>query len=142
MATMNDVTSVAGPRRSTAITVAAVLYCWFGFAFIVSSVLIALYAQRTGWLPVVFGIARLAGPFVERFGVQGALAAAIPWGIVNALEMLTGVWLWQSRRRGGKLGLALFFAGMIFWIGYALPIMVVVGPLRVFLIASGWKTLR
>jgi hypothetical protein len=142
MATMNSITSVAGPRRSTAITVAAVLYCWFGFAFIVSSVLIALYARRNGWLPVVFGIEMLAGPFADRFGVRGALAATIPWSIVNLLEMLTGFWLWKSRKRGGKLGIALFFAGMIFWIGYALPIMVVVGPLRVLLIAWGWKTLR
>ena len=142
MATINDAKPVAGPRRSTAISVAAVLYCWFGFAFTVSSVLIALYARRTGWLPVVFGVEMLAGPFSERFGVRGALAATIPWSIVNVLEMLTGVWLWQSRKRGGKLGIALFFAGAIFWIGYALPIMVVVGPLRVLLIVLGWKTLR
>ncbi len=61
---------------------------------------------------------------------------------MNVLEVLAGYWLWNARKRGAKLALVLFPAGMIFWIGYALPIMVVIGPLRVFLLARGWKTLR
>jgi hypothetical protein len=61
---------------------------------------------------------------------------------VNALEVLTGYWLWKSRKQGGKLGFVLFPAGMIFWIGYALPIMVVIGPLKVLLLVMGWKSLR
>ena len=82
----------------------------------------------------------LAGPFSERLGLDVALAATIPWGVVNALEMLAGYWLW--RKRGAVLGLLLFPAGLVFWIGYALPIMVVIGPLRLLLIAWVWKTLR
>jgi hypothetical protein len=84
----------------------------------------------------------MAGPFSERFGVYRSIIAALPWGVVNALEMLTGYWVWRWRKRGGVLGLLLFPAGAIFWIGYALPIMVVIGPLRVLLLAWGWRTLR
>jgi len=61
---------------------------------------------------------------------------------VNALEFVAGYWLWKSCKHGGKLGLVLFPAGMIFWIGYALPIIAVIGPLRVLLVVMGWKSLR
>ncbi len=141
MATLKHATT-ASQRRSGPITLAAILYSWFGFAFLISSLLITVYTLRNGRLPVVFGIDMLAGPFSERLGVNAAIASTVPWGVVNALEMLAGYWLWKSRKSGGVLGLLLFPAGIIFWIGYALPIMVVIGPLRVLLLASGWKTLR
>jgi hypothetical protein len=142
MATLNNVTMPVSHRRTGAITLAAILYCWFGLAFLISSLLIVIYALRNGTLPVVFGIKMLAGPFSERLGLDAARAATVPWGVVNALEVLAGYWLWKSRKRGGVLALVLFPAGLIFWIGYALPIMVVIGPLRVLLLAWGWKTLR
>ena len=142
MATLKHTTTTVGQRRNGASTLAAILYGWFGFAFLTSSLLIALYALRNSELPVVFGIAMLAGPFSERLGANAAIATTVLWGVVNVLEMVTGYWLWKSRKQGGKLGLILFPAGAIFWIGYALPIMVVVGPLRILLLASGWKSLR
>ena len=142
MATVNHATTTASQRRSGAMTLAAILYCWFGLAFLVSSLLIAISALRNGELPVVLGITMLGGPFSEHFGLAAAIAATVPWGVVNALEMLAGYWLWKSRKWGGVLALVLFPAGVLFWIGYALPIMVVIGPLRVLLLATGWKTLR
>ncbi len=142
MAPVNHAPTPASHQRSAAMTLAAILFCWFGLAFLVSSLLITIFALRNGSLPVVFGIKMLAGPFSQRLGVHAALAATVPWGVVNALEMLAGYWLWKSRKWGGVLGLVLFPTGMIFWIGYALPIMVVIGPLRVLLLAWGWKTLR
>ncbi len=142
MATLNHATTSASQKRGGAITLAAILYCWFGLAFLISSLLIVISALRNGELPVVFGIEMLSGPFSQRLGLNAALAATIPWGVVNVLEALAGYWLWKSRKHGGQLALVLFPAGMIFWIAYALPIMVVVGPLRVFLLARGWKTLR
>jgi hypothetical protein len=142
MATMNNATTTASQRRSVTITLAAILYYWFGLAFLISSLLIVISALRNGELPVVFGIEMLSGLFSQRLGLDAAIAATVPWGVVNVLELVTGYWLWKSRKNGGKLGLVLFPAGMIFWIGYALPIMVVIGPLRVLLLAMGWKTLR
>ena len=103
--------------------------------------LIASFALRNGVLPVVFGIEMLSGPFSERLGLDRLLATTALWGIVNTLEMLAGYCLWKSRKHGGMLGLVLFPAGLIFWMGYALPIMIVIGPLRVLLLARGWKTL-
>jgi ABC-type antimicrobial peptide transport system permease subunit len=142
MAILNDATTFARKRRSGALTLVAILYCWFGFAFIVSSLLIGLYALRTRNLPVVFGIEMLAGPINNRFGLDATLASTLAWGVVNLLEILAGYWLWQSRRRGGTLGLVLFPLGPIFWLGYAIPIMAVVGPLRLLLIANEWAALR
>ena len=135
-------TTTASQKRGSAITLAAILYCWFGFAFLISSLLIVIYARRNGELPVLFQIEMLSGPFSERLGLDAALAATVPWNVVNVLEMVAGYLLWKSRKHGGRLGLVLFPAGLIFWIGYALPIMVVIGPFRVLLLAWGWKTLR
>jgi len=140
MATLNNAATTASHKRGGAITFAAILYCWFGLAFLISSLLIGIYTLRNGELPVIFGIKMLAGPFSERLGLDAVTAATVPWGVVNVLEMVAGYWLWKSRKHGGKLALVLFPAGMIFWIGYALPIMVVIGPLRVLLLVMGWKT--
>ncbi len=142
MATLNNAMTTPSQRRGGAITLAAILYCWFGLAFLISSLLIVIYTLRNGELPVMFGIKMLSGPFSERLGLDAVIAATVPWGVVNVLELVAGYWLWKSRKQGGKLALVLFPAGMIFWIGYALPIMVVIGPLRVLLLAMGWKTLR
>jgi hypothetical protein len=142
MATMKQAATTARHKLSSTLTLAAILYCWFGLAFLVSSLLIVIYALQNGALPKVLGIRMLAGPFSERLGLGATIAATIPWGVVNILEMLSGYWLWKSRRRGGVLGLVLFPAGLVFWIGYALPIMAVIGPLRLLLIAWVWKTLR
>jgi hypothetical protein len=142
MATLNHAKTADGQHRTVAITLAAILYGWFGLAFLVSSLLIGIYTLRNGALPVVFGIDMLAGPISQRFGPRATIAATVPWGVVNVLELVAASWLWRSRKRGGTLGVLLFPAGAIFWIGFALPIMVVVGPLRVLLLAAGWKGLR
>ena len=97
---------------------------------------------RNAHLPVVFGIDMLAGPFSERLGLNAVLVTTVAWSIVNVLEIVAGYWLWKSRKPGGKLGLLLLPMGTIFWIGYALPSMLIIGSLRVFLIARGWETLR
>jgi hypothetical protein len=141
MATVNNATT-APYQRSDAIRVVAILYCWFGFALLLSSLLIVFYVLRNGVLPVLFGIDMLAGPFSVRFGIEGVPLAIAMWSVVNLLEVVAGYWLWKGRKQGGKLALMLLPAGAMFWIGYALPVMIVVGPLRVFLLAIGWKTLR
>ena len=107
MATLKHAATTANHQRSGAITLAAILYYWFGLAFLISSLLIVISALRNGELPVVFGIAMLSGPFSERLGLDAAIAATVPWGVVNVLELATGYWLWKSRKKGGKLGLML-----------------------------------
>jgi hypothetical protein len=56
MAAVKQATKPASRQRSGATTLAAILYCWFGLAFLVSSMLVAVYTLRNGRLPVVFGI--------------------------------------------------------------------------------------
>jgi hypothetical protein len=78
MATLDDTTPTASQRRSGAMTLTAILSCWFGLAFLISSLLIGSSALRNGELPVVFGIEMLAGPFSERLGLDAAIAATVP----------------------------------------------------------------
>jgi hypothetical protein len=80
MAPVNHAATPASQRRTGAMTLAAILYCWLGLAFLISSLLIDSFALRNGTLPVVFGIRLLSGPFSERLGPNAALAAAVPCG--------------------------------------------------------------
>ena len=101
MATLNHATTTATHKRSGVIAPASILYAWFGLAFLISSLLIGISALRNGELPVVFGIEMLAGPLSQRVDLDAALAATVPWGVVNVLEVLAGYWLWKSRKHGG-----------------------------------------
>ena len=70
MAILNNATTPASQQRSVALMLAAILYCWFGLAFLISSLLIVSFALRNAQLPVVFGIEMLSGPFSGRFGAE------------------------------------------------------------------------
>ena len=142
MATLNPATTTASQRRSPAITVASTLYFYNGLAFLIASPLVVIYTLHNRKLPVILGIELLSGPFSQRLGPRAVIAASVPWTLVNVLEVVAGYWLWKSRKQGGKLGLMLFPVGMMFWIWYALPFPIVIGPLRVLLLAKRWKTLR
>lgn len=72
MAALDTGTTAANRRRAGVITLAAILYCWFGLAFLVSGLLIGSAAVRNGALPVVFGIEMMAGPFLDRLGLWRA----------------------------------------------------------------------
>lgn len=63
------------------------------FAFLVSRLLIGFFALQTRILSVAFGIEMLAAPISQRFGLDAALAATVPRGVVNRLEVLASYWL-------------------------------------------------
>lgn len=138
---MSQATTTPQPR-SGAIAAAACLYLLLGLGFPIANVFIVRSARRTGRLPEAFGIQFLAGPLSQRYGVNAALAGTVPFAVVSLLEAVAGYWLWQSRRKGGLLALLLFPAALVFWIAYELPIPFVIGPLRLLLLALGWKSLR
>jgi hypothetical protein len=61
---------------------------------------------------------------------------------LSVLDLLTGVWLWQGRRRGAWLGLATSPFALILGAGFALPFLLVAVPVRVALVLAGRRNLR
>jgi hypothetical protein len=88
-----------------------------------------------------WGFRSLSGPFeqlgVERFRILG-------WALVAvcALDVVAGVWLWQGRRRGAKLGVATSPIALVLGAGFALPFLLVGVPIRLGLFLAGRRSLR
>jgi hypothetical protein len=61
---------------------------------------------------------------------------------VCALDALAGIWLWQGRRRGARLGMVMSPLAFILGVGFALPFLVVGVPIRLGLTWAGRGSLR
>lgn len=125
-------------RRSTSITVAAILFFIFGILEVVGS------------LPVM-----TAGGFVSYlpfFGFLGGLLALLGFivMIVGILDIVAGYWLWGSLRKGGVLGIILAILGILTSIPFLLipgwfalsVITLIINIVLIILIAVGWDTLH
>ena len=137
-------TSKTGNGAGAARTVkgAAALGGLFGAFTVLGTPPALLELQRTGELPLWFGQRALGGGPFEGLPVSWFLALGWAFVGLNILKLLAARWLWQGQRRGARLAVLLTVAGAPFWIGFALPHWLVVGPLRVVLLWRGWAGLR
>jgi hypothetical protein len=128
-------------RPSLAMRIAALLFVAdAGFGIAIPFTLAHL--ERTGELPMTpFGFRSLSGPF-EALG--GDAFVALGWSLVAvcALDVLAGLWIWQGKRRGARLGLATTPFTLVLGIGFALPILLLLAPIRAGLVLAGWQGLR
>lgn len=113
-----------------------------GVGFGAGAVVTLTHLARTGELPMTpWGFRSMSGPFEElgqeRFTVLG-------WGLVGvcALDVVAGVWLWQGRRRGLRLGSATTVPAFGLAAGFALPFLLIGVPVRVGLMLAGRRGLR
>ncbi|MFQ5552261.1 MAG: hypothetical protein ACE5EW_00815 [Thermoplasmata archaeon] len=129
-------------RRHPAITGAAVLFLFAGGIGVAFGAFGFLFIASTGQLPGFAGIRFWGGGLFESLGgIPGIMVSLIPWAILGGFEIISGVWLWSSLRRGGWMALALTPAATVFMIGYGAPFGYVVVPLRVLLVILGWRNL-
>jgi hypothetical protein len=56
--------------------------------------------------------------------------------------VLAGIWLWQGRRRGARLGLTMTPLVLILGVGFALPALLLLAPTRAALILRDLDTHR
>lgn len=80
------------------------------------------------------------GPF-EDIGLKTTVPLLVLFLLVCAAEVLAGWLLWQRRRAGAVLALALLPLEFAFWIGFALPAGPVLGLARTALVLLGWSSL-
>jgi len=129
-------------RRDGYITVASILFSLTGIPLPIFVSYTVLYVLESRRLPIIFGIRAFGGGFIEGLGPDALVAFGLLFAFVSALELPVGYWLWRSLKKGGKLAVALFPVSMFFWIGFLLPGPMLIGPLRLLLLASGWKALH
>ena len=82
------------------------------------------------------------GGFIEGLGLDLMIVLLLLLAVIGSLEIVTGYWLRKSLRKGGKMGILLLLPYMALAIGFGVPAMLVIGPLRGILIGAGWKTLH
>lgn len=100
------------------------------------------HLARTGELPMTpFGFRAFSGPF-EQTGTQGF--TALGWGLVlvSTLDVVAGILLWQRRRWGARLGVAMTPFAFTLGIGFALPFLLLMVPIRLALVFANWRDLR
>ena len=133
-------------RLPTSVGAAAVLYGVPGLGNAISVPLILGYLASRGELPMTpFGWRLMGGPYeqigTDRLTPLGWVLAGILVG-VSLLDVITAIWLGQSRRRGGRLALATTPASIALGVAFAVPFLLVVPPLRAVFVVAGWRGLR
>jgi hypothetical protein len=122
---------------------AAVIHVALGAGFGVGGAVTLVYLAREGELPMTpFGFRSMAGGPFEDLGAPAF--QVLGWMLVGvcALDVLAGVWLWQGRRRGRRLGLATSLPALVLGVGFALPFLVVGVPIRTLLVLAGRRMTR
>ncbi len=130
--------SHAGERS---LRLASWLFISNGVAWGLGSIPYAIYIHRLRRLPYIGPIESMSGPLSDRFGHQAVVWLLVPMGLLAWLEVLAGWWLRHQRKEGGWLAFLLLPVSMFFWIGFLLPILIVLGPVRIALMLKGWKRL-
>ena len=67
-----------------------------------------------------------------------SLGTALAWVLigVSAVDVATGRWLWQDRRRGRVIGLATTPLSFVLGLLFQVPFLIVVPPLRAALVIA------
>lgn len=130
--------------RSMSVTAVSVVFLVFGLGFAVSTPLILVYIILNGAAPTLFGIEFLEGPaslIGNLWGLNAVIALGLGLTAVAVLEVVAGFWLWQSMKKGGKLGIILLIPNLFFAVGFGIPALYVFPPVTTILVVLGWKNL-
>jgi hypothetical protein len=128
---------------SGAIRAAAVMYIALGLGFGIGTAITLDYYGREGELPMTpWGFRSLAGGSFEGLPREQFTALGLALIGVCALDVVSGIWLWQGRRRGAALGLATSPVALAIGAGFALPFLIIGVPIRAALVVAGRRSLR
>jgi hypothetical protein len=118
---------------------AAALLSWsLGLGFGVPGVYGTWYFAGHGEVWTFLGFPTYGdGPF-ESMGIETSTTLLTMFSLVCLAELVAGWLLWRYRRSGAIIALALLPLELAFWIGFALPLGLVMGLARTALISLGW----
>ena len=112
----------------TALRVAGASYLVLGIGFGAGAVATLLHFAWHRELPMTpWGFRSMSRPFE---GLGAGRFLMLGWSLVAvcALDALAGIWLWQGRGRGAKLGMVTSPLAFIAGTGFALPFLLVGDP--------------
>lgn len=118
---------------------AAVMTWAYAAMFGVPAVHVAVFLANKGRLPSLWGLFDMyAGPWSSRFADDRVVALLLLYSGLVLAVVVSGWLLWEMRKAGAVLNLALLPVEAVFWIGFALPIPWLFGFLRVALVSLAW----
>lgn len=100
------------------------------------------HLARTGELPMTPWGFRAFDSHLLRPGQDRFAALMLMLEGVCILDVVAGVWLWQGRRRGAVLGLAMTPSALALGAGFELPFLLGPAVVRSGLLAYGWRSLE
>jgi hypothetical protein len=122
---------------------AAAIVTWvYALGFGLPTVPVSIYLLRNGQLPSFFGLFEMfGGPWSVSVSDRTFVVLLLLFGAATLVAVCSAWLLWQRRRIGGVLNLAVLPVEAVFWIGFALPLPWVTGVARVVLVAVAWTSL-
>jgi len=132
-------------KRSTPITVASFLFLLFGLGFAIAIPLNLTYIIYRGSgpvYPVIGGVMDSTTLIWVTWGLNGVIVLGIFQVALAAIGVAAGFLLWRSSKKGGRLGIVLVPFDLFFALGFGIPILYVVAPLKALLLGMGWRSLR
>jgi hypothetical protein len=133
-------------RSSRATRLASAMYVVPGLGSALATAAILLYDARRHELPMTpFGWRLLGGPY-QQIGTDTLTGLGRLLGItlivVSVLDLVAGTWLWQGRRRGAMLGVAMTPISLILGTLFVVPALWIIPPVRAILAIVGRQHLR
>jgi len=121
---------------------AAIVTWVYALGFGLPTIPVAVHVMRTGQLPSFVGMFDMyGGPWSANVSDSTFVALLLLFGAVTLVVVCSAWLLWQRRRSGAVLNLAVLPVEATFWIGFALPLPWLTGLARMVLIAVAWNSL-
>jgi hypothetical protein len=128
--------------RQPLVTITALLYAASGIPYTLGNLPILVHLLRYRTLPVIAGIPFYRGSFIANQGINWVIASTAIFVLLGVLSIAVAALLWNSRRAGALLALAMFPIIAAISIGGEAPIPLCLEPLKVVLIVLSWNSLR
>jgi hypothetical protein len=134
---------VTRPARTISSARATAVVTWvYVAAYGLPAVPVSIYLIENGRLPTLWGLFDMYGGPWASSPVDKSFVALLLAFLASTLVAAWSAWLlWQKRRIGAVIHLAVLPIEAVFWFGFALPIPWVIGAVRVALLASAWRSL-
>jgi hypothetical protein len=132
-------------KRSLVITVSSYAFLVFGLGMLVADPLLLAYVEYYRAAPVLPVIGNVLDDTTP-IGMAGGLNAVLVLGVglvaTSVFDVVAGLWLRRSLKKGGKLGIILQPFNLFFAYGFGIPALYFLAPLWLILISLGWKSLE
>lgn len=119
---------------------AAVLSWMSGLGFGIPGIYAIWYLIDRGSIASLMGYPTYGGGVFEKNGVTTSVPLLVGFLAVCVAECVAGWLMWGYSQSGAILALALLPFGLIFWIGFSLPLGPVLAVGRTALILMSWSS--